>query len=113
MDAGSTKGNVVTALTEVFTAMPPNFVPAHPIAGAENSGVDAALTDLFQRKRVILTPCVQTDKGFVQQAARFWQGLGSTVSYMLVERHDTVLAATSHLPHIIAFVLVDFIRQKR
>lgn len=112
MDAGSTKGNVVTALTEVFTAIPPNFVPAHPIAGAENSGVDAALADLFLRKRVIFTPGAQTDKAFVQQAARFWQGLGSTVSYMQVEQHDTVLAATSHLPHIIAFALVDLLGKK-
>ena len=112
MDAGSTKGSVLAALAEIFTEIPANFVPAHPIAGAENSGVDAALADLFQRKRVILTPCAQTDKTFIAQATRFWRGIGSSVSYMQVEQHDAVLAATSHLPHIMAFALVDLLGRK-
>ncbi|RLA25292.1 MAG: bifunctional prephenate dehydrogenase/3-phosphoshikimate 1-carboxyvinyltransferase [Gammaproteobacteria bacterium] len=112
MDAGSTKGNIMAALVDIFAEVPGNFVPAHPIAGAENSGVDAALADLFQHKRVIFTPCAQTDKAFIKQAARFWQGMGSSVSYMQVEQHDAVLAATSHLPHIMAFALVDLLGRK-
>ncbi|WP_428354677.1 bifunctional prephenate dehydrogenase/3-phosphoshikimate 1-carboxyvinyltransferase [Methyloprofundus sp.] len=112
MDAGSTKGSVVAALCEIFNQIPGNFVPVHPIAGAENSGVDAALADLFQQKRVVFTPCAQTDKAFIKQASRFWQGMGSSVSYMQVEQHDAVLAATSHLPHIIAFALVDLLGRK-
>ncbi|GFO71962.1 cyclohexadieny/prephenate dehydrogenase/3-phosphoshikimate 1-carboxyvinyltransferase [Bathymodiolus japonicus methanotrophic gill symbiont] len=112
MDAGSTKGSVVEALGIIFTTLPDNFVPAHPIAGEEKSGVDAALVDLFQQKRVILTPCAQTDKKFLQLAKQFWQGLGSSVSEMQVAQHDTVLAATSHLPHIMAFALVDLLGRK-
>lgn len=112
MDAGSTKGNVIAALSQVFGDIPGNFVPAHPIAGAENSGVGAALAELFQGKRVIFTPCVQTDKHFIKQATYFWQGMGSHISYMQVEQHDAVLAATSHLPHIIAFALVDLLGRK-
>lgn len=112
MDVGSTKGNVVTALNEVFGFLPANFVPAHPIAGAENSGVDAAMDDLFLGKRLILTPDKQTDKAFVQLATQFWQALGSSVSLMQVDQHDAVLAATSHLPHILAFALVDILGKK-
>lgn len=112
MDVGSTKGNVIAALNEVFGLLPANFVPAHPIAGAENSGVNAAQDKLFQNKRLILTPDKQTDKAFVAMATSFWQGLGSTVSLMQVDQHDAVLAATSHLPHILAFSLVDVLGKK-
>ncbi len=112
MDVGSTKGSVIAALTQVFARLPANFVPAHPIAGAENSGVDAALENLFQDKRLILTPEIQTHSEFVQLATRFWQALGSDVSLMPVEQHDAVLAATSHLPHILAFALVDVLGKK-
>ncbi|NOQ62960.1 MAG: prephenate dehydrogenase/arogenate dehydrogenase family protein, partial [Methyloprofundus sp.] len=109
MDVGSTKGNIVLALEQVFGFQPPNFVPAHPIAGAEKSGVEAALDDLFLNKRLILTPDTATGSGFLQQATAFWKKLGSVVSIMPVEQHDAVLAATSHLPHILAFGLVDVV----
>ncbi len=112
MDVGSTKGSVMHALHEVFEYLPANFVPAHPIAGAENSGVKAAVDHLFQGKRLILTPDAQTEQAFVQQATQFWQGLGSRVSLMQVEQHDAVFAATSHLPHILAFALVDLLGKK-
>lgn len=112
MDAGSTKASVVTALQAVLGELPANFVPAHPIAGAENSGVDAALVGLFQDKRLILTPCEQTNAYFVDLATQFWQGVGSVVSQMSIEQHDAVLAATSHLPHILAFTLVDLLGKK-
>jgi prephenate dehydrogenase len=112
MDAGSTKGNVVAALQNIFTVLPVNFVPAHPIAGAENSGVEAALDDLFQGKRLILTPCEQTSLHFISLATQFWQDLGSTVTQMEIEQHDAILAATSHLPHILAFTLVELLGKK-
>lgn len=112
MDAGSTKGNVVAALQDVFGFIPTNFIPAHPIAGAENSGVEAALDDLFQNRRLILTPAEQADPDFLCVAQNFWQAIGSDVSLMSVEQHDAVLAATSHLPHILAFSLVDLLGKK-
>ncbi len=112
MDVGSTKGNVVAALKDVFDVLPDNFVPAHPIAGAENSGVEAAVDNLFQGKRLILTPEEQVSSVFVSLATQFWQGLGSQVSQMTVEQHDAVFAATSHLPHILAFSLVDMLGKK-
>jgi prephenate dehydrogenase len=82
------------------------------IAGAENSGVEAALDDLFQNRRLILTPAEQADPDFLCVAQNFWQAIGSDVSLMSVEQHDAVLAATSHLPHILAFSLVDLLGKK-
>lgn len=111
-DAGSTKGSVIAAAKNVFGTVPSNFVPAHPIAGAEQSGVEAALGDLFLHKRLIITPVENTDAQALQKIQTFWQGLGSIVSLMEAEHHDTVLAATSHLPHILAFALVDLLGRK-
>jgi prephenate dehydrogenase len=111
-DAGSTKGSVIKAATNVFGSVPTNFVPAHPIAGAEQSGVTAALVDLFTHKRLIITPLENTDPIALQKTQTFWEGLGSTVSLMDAEHHDAVLAATSHLPHILAFALVDLLGRK-
>jgi len=112
MDVGSTKGNVICALNSVLGDMPANFVPAHPIAGAEQSDVDAAREDLFKNKRLILTPSEQTAPEFISLAEQFWQTIGSVVSCMEVDQHDAVLAATSHLPHILAFSLVDLLGKK-
>jgi prephenate dehydrogenase len=112
MDAGSTKGSVITALKATFVDIPSNFVPAHPIAGAENSGVDAARDDLYVDKRLILTPVAETAPAFIQLASDLWQGIGANVTTMDVEQHDAVLAATSHLPHILAFSLVNFLGKK-
>lgn len=111
-DAGSTKGSVVAAAEAVFGTVPNNFVPAHPIAGAERSGVDASTADLFVSRRLILTPLENTDKQALEEISRFWVALGSSVSLMSVEHHDTVLAATSHLPHILAFALVGMLGRK-
>lgn len=111
-DAGSTKGSVVDALRTVFGHVPSNFVPAHPIAGAERSGVDASTVDLFKNRRLILTPLDNTDAMAVERLQQFWQAIGSSVSIMSVEHHDTVLAATSHLPHILAFALVGLLGRK-
>jgi prephenate dehydrogenase len=111
-DAGSTKGSVVTALEAVFGAVPTNFVLAHPIAGAERSGVAAANPQLFENRRLIITPLADTEANALNAVSNFWQQLGSSVSQMSVEHHDTVLAATSHLPHILAFALVGLLGRK-
>jgi len=111
-DVGSTKGNVLAAARAVFGKVPDNFVPAHPIAGAEQSGVLAAIDDLFVHKRLIITPVDNTDTEALRKIQRFWQQLGSSVSLMDAQYHDHVLAATSHLPHILAFALVDMLGHK-
>lgn len=111
-DVGSTKGNIVAAAQKVFGRVPRNFVPGHPIAGAEKSGVGAAQADLFQNKRFILTPLADTDSAAVQAVTRFWEALGASVSAMDIAHHDAVLAATSHLPHILAYALVDLLGRK-
>lgn len=111
-DVGSTKGNVIEAAEKVFGFMPPNFIPTHPIAGAENSGVRASLVDLFLNKRLILTPVENTNAEALQKTQQFWQEIGALVSIMDVQQHDSVLAATSHLPHILAFGLVDMLGRR-
>ncbi|MDD5272062.1 MAG: bifunctional prephenate dehydrogenase/3-phosphoshikimate 1-carboxyvinyltransferase [Methylovulum sp.] len=111
-DVGSTKGSVLAAAQAVFGYVPDNFVPAHPIAGGEQSGVLAAVDGLFANKRLIITPVDNTNTEALRKVQRFWQGLGSAVSVMDATRHDHVLAATSHLPHILAFALVDMLGHK-
>lgn len=111
-DVGSTKSNVLAAAERVFGMVPGNLVPAHPIAGAENNGVEAALPDLFLRRRLIITPLPHTDSAALCKIQLFWERIGSLVSVMSAEHHDTVLAATSHLPHLLAFALVDMLGRK-
>lgn len=111
-DVGSTKGNVVAAAERVFGYVPDNFIPAHPIAGAENSGVEAAVDNLFVNKRLIVTPTETSNPDAVRKIRQLWEQLGSVVSVMDVVQHDSVLAATSHLPHILAFALVDMLGQR-
>jgi 3-phosphoshikimate 1-carboxyvinyltransferase len=111
-DVGSAKGNVVRAATEAFGGMPARFVPGHPIAGSEQSGVEASNAELFRRHKVILTPLDQTDPAALAVVDRLWRDLGADVEHMQVERHDEVLAATSHLPHLLAFGLVDSLAKR-
>ncbi|ROL96257.1 bifunctional prephenate dehydrogenase/3-phosphoshikimate 1-carboxyvinyltransferase [Pseudomonas chlororaphis] len=111
-DVGSAKGNVVRAATEAFGGMPLRFVPGHPIAGSEQSGVEAANGQLFRRHKVILTPLAQTDPAALAVVDKLWRELGADVEHMQVERHDEVLAATSHLPHLLAFGLVDSLAKR-
>ncbi|MFI3120317.1 MAG: prephenate dehydrogenase/arogenate dehydrogenase family protein [Methylococcaceae bacterium] len=111
-DVGSTKGSVIAAAERVFGVVPDNLVPAHPIAGAEQSGVTASVDNLFVNKRLIITPLDNTRPEAVQRIQEFWEQLGSLVSVMEVSHHDGVLAATSHLPHILAFALVDMLGHK-
>lgn len=106
-DAGSTKGDVVTAARAHLNHRLPRFVPAHPIAGAEKSGVTAARADLFVGKNVVLTPLDETDADATDKTTRFWQACGANLAEMSVETHDRIFAAVSHLPHLLAFALVD------
>ncbi len=111
-DVGSTKVNVVKAAEKVFGSVPENFVPTHPIAGAEQSGAEAAIDNLFDKKRLIITPTSKTSQQSLTLMQQFWGKLGATISIMDMEHHDHVLAATSHLPHILAFSLVDLLGKK-
>ncbi|VXC62867.1 3-phosphoshikimate 1-carboxyvinyltransferase [Pseudomonas sp. 8Z] len=111
-DVGSAKGNVVRAARTAFFGRPVRFVPGHPIAGSEQSGVEAANADLFRRHKVILTPCEHSDEAAVAVVEGLWRELGADVESMEVEHHDQVLAATSHLPHLLAFTLVDSLAKR-
>lgn len=106
-DVASVKGNLQRAAERVFGDVPANVVLAHPIAGSEQSGVAAARADLFQSNRVILTPTATTDAKALTHVRAMWETTGAVVSEMGVDEHDAVLAATSHLPHVLAFALVD------
>ncbi|MBE8190016.1 MAG: prephenate dehydrogenase/arogenate dehydrogenase family protein [Candidatus Thioglobus sp.] len=108
-DVGSTKSSVVEIAEMVFGKMPANFVPAHPIAGKEKSGVEAADANLFKGKSVILTPQPATSKNAIGQVTQLWQGIGAKVDIMTAEKHDALLGMTSHLPHILAFALMDYL----
>ncbi len=106
-DVGSAKAAVVTAAREALGEVPPWFVPGHPIAGTEKSGVEASFSELFEGRRVILTPLDNTDAGALGRVRTLWRKAGAKVVEMSVALHDEVLAATSHLPHVLAFSLVD------
>ncbi|MCB1735944.1 MAG: prephenate dehydrogenase/arogenate dehydrogenase family protein [Gammaproteobacteria bacterium] len=106
-DAGSSKASVVAAVEAACGGIPHWFVPGHPIAGAERSGVEASFSDLYEGRRVILTPVANTDPKALSKVRAMWERTGAHVTEMGVAHHDEVLAATSHLPHILAYGLVD------
>jgi len=106
-DGGSAKGSVVRDAEAVFGEVPPFFVPGHPIAGTERNGVEASFATLYRNRRVILTPLEGTDPEALARVRAMWEACGAEVAEMSVEHHDEVLAATSHLPHMLAFGLVD------
>ncbi len=106
-DVGSVKGNVVEAARSAFGEVPANFVPGHPIAGSEKSGVAASKSSLYEHHKVILTPLADTDRFALKRITQMWESTGAEVHHMDVRRHDEVLAATSHLPHLLAFSLVE------
>ncbi len=106
-DVGSAKGSVVADVARVYGGIPPRFVPGHPIAGTENSGVEASFATLFKRRRVILTPLAETAATAHRLIQQMWELTGAEVVDMGVRHHDAVLAATSHLPHLLAYTLVD------
>lgn len=106
-DVGSAKASVIEAARAVFDEVPANFVPGHPIAGTEQSGVEASFAELFQNRRVVLTPLAHTSMDGLKQVRAMWEQAGAEVMEMDAARHDAVLAATSHLPHLLAYTLVD------
>ena len=103
MDVGSTKRDIVDAARRVLHERLPNFVPAHPIAGKESSGIGHAEATLFRDRQVLLTPISQTDQRLLKTADALWAALGGRVRQMSPENHDATFAAVSHLPHLLAF----------
>ena len=106
-DVGSAKGSVVADAQAAWGELPAGFVPGHPIAGTEQSGVEAAFATLYQGRRVIITPLASSSDEATSRVRAMWEVAGAVVESMSVEHHDEVLAATSHLPHMLAFGLVD------
>ncbi len=107
-DAGSAKGSVIAAAKSAFHGiLPPNFIAGHPIAGREKSSVEAAIDDLYVGQKVILTPTIETSADTFLKVKKMWQATGAIVETLEVKHHDDVLAATSHLPHILAYSLVN------
>ena len=112
-DVASVKGSVVEAVNEVYRCSPSQFVPGHPIAGSEKSGIGAVDAFLFENHQVILTPSPDTGCDHLERVRKLWIGVGASVSEMEVVDHDEILAATSHLPHILAYALVDMLSGMR
>lgn len=105
-DAGSTKRDVVSAARAALGRKIAQFVPAHPIAGAEKSGAGAADADLFRDKRVIVTPLPENSDSAVKKVHDAWSACGARITRMDPEEHDAILGAVSHLPHVLAYALV-------
>jgi len=105
-DVGSTKQDVIAAARMHLGAALPRFVPGHPIAGSERSGASAASAALFRDRSVVLTPLAETDSNAVAKVGTCWARCGATVHILDAARHDTILAAVSHLPHVLAYALV-------
>jgi 3-phosphoshikimate 1-carboxyvinyltransferase len=106
-DVASVKGEVARGAAVALGPRVSRFVPGHPIAGSEQSGFSAAREGLFEQRKVIITPGDGTDADAVRLVTRFWHALGADVHGMSVTRHDAVLAATSHLPHLLAYTLIN------
>ena len=111
-DGGSAKQQVIDAARQALGNKFDYFVPGHPIAGTEKSGPSAAFAELYQQHRVVLTPVAETNKSALEKVRQMWQQAGADVFEMEVEHHDVVLAATSHLPHVLAFNLVGMLAQR-
>ncbi len=111
-DAGSTKCDVVALARQHLPGHLAQFVPAHPIAGAEKSGAAAASAELYQRRNVVVTPVPEIDPAAVRMVRALWESCGATVREMTPQAHDEVFAAVSHLPHLLAFALVEDIASR-
>ena len=111
-DVGSTKLNIIQDAREIFNDVPANFVPGHPIAGSERSGFEYATEDLFKDRKVILTPTDITDETAIQKIKEMWQSVGAEVNEMAADKHDAILSATSHLPHMVAYTLVNYLSNR-
>lgn len=111
-DAGSTKSDVVVAARKALGAKVAQFVPGHPIAGREMNGPDAAIADLYVGKKVVLAPLAENAPQDVARVAEAWRQCGAIIHQLTPEKHDRVFAAVSHLPHLLAYALVDDIANK-
>jgi prephenate dehydrogenase len=111
-DGGSTKSDVVAAARAYLGGNIAQFVPAHPIAGAEKSGAAAALDDLYQGRKVVLTPLSENSSEAIARVRAAWEVCGAVVSELTPQQHDAVFAAVSHLPHLLSFALVHDLAQR-
>jgi prephenate dehydrogenase len=111
-DAGSTKTDVVAAARKALGEKVTQFVPGHPIAGRESNGPDAAIVDLYVGKKVVLAPLPENSPEHVARVADAWQQCGAVIHKLTAQEHDRVFAAVSHLPHLLAYALVDDIAKK-
>jgi len=112
-DGGSTKRDVIAAARKALGKRIGQFVPAHPIAGAEKSGAAAANAELFRDRRVVLTPLEENSRQDISKVEAAWAACGARVSRMDADEHDAVLAAVSHLPHLLAFALVHDVASRK
>ena len=108
-DVGSTKVSVIEAVKTVFDDNLYNFIPAHPIAGKEKSGFESSDADLFVNRKVIITPLENNSPESIKILAKMWEGVGAEVDFMTPQSHDDLLGMTSHLPHMLAFSLVNYL----
>ncbi|RJX33274.1 MAG: prephenate dehydrogenase/arogenate dehydrogenase family protein [Oxalobacter sp.] len=111
-DAGSTKSDVVAAARVALGEKIAQFIPGHPIAGRENNGPDAAIDDLFTGKKTVLTPLPENRADDIARVAGAWEACGAIIHTLTAEDHDCVFASVSHLPHLLAYALVDNIVKK-
>jgi len=111
-DTGSTKADVVAAARAALGNRVDQFVPGHPIAGRETNGPDAAVDHLYRGKKVVLAPLPENRKEDVERVAAAWTACGAIIHQLSAEQHDLVFAAVSHLPHLLAYALVDDIANK-
>lgn len=111
-DGGSTKSDIVAAARVHLGSKISQFIPAHPIAGAEKSGAGAAMADLYQGKKVVLTPLPENSEESVAHVRKAWELCGAVVSELTPQQHDTMFAAVSHLPHLLSFALVHDLAQR-
>jgi prephenate dehydrogenase len=112
-DVGSVKGSVIAAARHALGNRFVNFVPGHPLAGTEQSGLTASQADLFQGRRVILSPEPETDATATASVRAMWEAVGAEVATLSAVDHDRVLAVSIHLPHMLAYCLMDMVGRRR
>ena len=108
-DVGSTKTDIVNSVNDVLRAKSSCFIPAHPIAGKEKSGFEVSDAKLFEGKKVIITPQENNLSESIKTIEKMWKSVGAEVDFMSSESHDNLLGMTSHLPHMLAFSLVNYL----
>ena len=111
-DVGSTKTNIASIVSQTLGDYSNYFIPAHPIAGKEKSGFEASEANLFNNRKVIITPLETSNPNSISLIQKMWEGTGADVDFMSPESHDELLGMTSHLPHMLAFSLVNYLISK-